>query len=357
MRLLYFSLFIFHFSFVPALAAQEWVRQLFPVKEHDFETVPRGAKAEYRFEITNAFEEEIHLSKVSSSCVCATPIIETPVLKAYETGAVLVRFNTDKLGGNQKATISVSIEKPFPAIATLQVRGHIREDITFEPSSVLFGSVPVGEERVKTVKIVYHGRNGFWNVRSAESTNPNISVEIGETTLRRGRIEAELTLKLDKNAPVGRINENLFLVSSDTTASRIPLLVVGEVCPPIMVRPQEFSFGTVYEGDILNKAIVLTGNEPFLVKGFTISGNTVENGISVVPEAPFDTEPKRRYILGLKFVVPKVEKTTSVCEKIVFETDNPDVSPTVTVLAVVKPPPRTTVTTPIADQTQSRADW
>ena len=227
--------------------AQEWVRQLFSMKEHDFGTVPRDAKAEYRFEITNPFEEEIHLNDVTSSCVCATATIETPELKSHETGAVLVRFNTDRVSGNQKATLSVSIDKPFPAIATLQIRGHVRGDISFEPASVFFGLVPVGEEREKTVKVIYHGTNAFWNILRTESANPHIAVEIGKTTPRRGRIEVELTCKLDKDAPVGRITENVLLVSSDTTAGRIPLMIEGEVCAPITVRPQEFWFGTVYE--------------------------------------------------------------------------------------------------------------
>ena len=339
MRIFYFLFFIFHFSALP-VPAQEWVRQLFPVKEHDFETVPRGAKTYYRFEVTNPFEEEIHFGDATSSCTCAAPIVETPVLKSHETGAVLVRFNTDKEKGNQKATISIAIEKPFPAIATLQVRGHIREDVTFEPAIVLFSSVPVGEEREKTVKIIYHGTNSFWSLRRAESAHPNLSVEIGKTSLRRGRTEVELTLKLDKNAPVGRLSEKVFLITSDTTAERIPLQVEGEVLAPIRVRPDQFSFGTVYEGDTLGRPIVLTGDKPFFVKRLTASESTLENGITITPQEPrnpFEGESKTMYVFRLNFTAPKVAEPKSIREKIVFETDNPDVSPTLTILAVIKP--------------------
>jgi len=336
----------------PFVSAQEWVRELFAVKEHDFGTVPRNAKAEYRFEITNPFEEEIHLSGVTTSCVCTTPVIETEVLKAHETGTVLVRFNTDKVSGSQKATINVSIKKPYPAIATLQVRGYVRGDITFEPASVHFGSVPVGEEREKTVKVVYHGTNAFWNIVSTESTNPHLSVEIGKTTPRRGRTEVELTLKLDKNALVGRLDEYVLLVSRDTTAGRIPMMIEGEVCAPVMVRPQEYSFGTVYEGDIIDKTILLTGDKPFLVKGFTISEKTAKNLVTMtlnnlfekepppgdpLSENPPEMEPKIRYAFRLSFTAPGVTEPISLRETVVFETDNPDVTPTLTIMAVVKP--------------------
>ena len=324
------------------VSGQEWVRQLFPVKEHDFGTVPRGAKAAYRFEITNPFEEEIHLGKATASCICATPVVETPVLKSHETGGVLVHFNTDRVSGNEKATITVPISKPFPAVATLQIRGYVRSDITFEPASAQFGPVPVGEERVKTVKVIYHGKNAFWNVRQAESFHPNISVEIGKTTPKRGRTEVEITLKLDKDAPVGSLGGNLFLTTSDATSGRIPLQVEGEVQPPIVVRPTEYSFGTVYEGDENNKIIFLTGDKPFCVKGFATSNgvsdeSSSENFLTITPEKPLESESRKLHTFKLTLIGPKVDEPKSIRETVVFETDNPDVTPTLTILAVVKP--------------------
>ena len=321
--------------------AQEWVRQLFPVRDHDFGTVPRGAKTYHRFEITNPYEEEIHFGKATSSCTCTTPIIETPVLKSFETGAVLVHFNTDRESGHQKATINITIEKPFPAIATIQIRGHIRGDVTFEPSIVLFSSVPVGEGREKTVKIVYQGTNSFWSVRRVESANPNISVEIGKTTPQRRRIEVELTIKLDKNAPVGRLSERVFLITSDANAGHIPLQIEGEVLAPIRVRPEQHSFGTVYEENTLTRPIpiVLSGDKPFLVKRLTASETMYENGVTITahPQNPIDGEPKSTYIFHLNFTAPKVGEPKSICEKIVFVTDHPEITPTLTILAVVKP--------------------
>ncbi len=317
----------------PLVSAQDWARTLFPTKEHDFGTVPRNAKAEYRFEFTNPFEEDIHLSDVTSSCVCSTPKIETPDLKAHETGAVMVHFNTDKVSGAQKATITVHIDKPSPAVVTLQVRGYVRNDVTFDPASVQFGSVLLGEEREKSVKVVYHGSNAFWKIQRAESANPNISVEIGQTTPKRKLIEVELKLKLNKTAPTGRLDENIFLVSSDSTAGRIPLMVEGEVRAAISVKPDVFSLGTVKEGQIIDRTLVFVGDQPFVVKGYAVSGDSIR----VEKRGEFETEPKTMHVVRLNFVVSKAEEYKSIRETVRFETDNPDVSPTLTFLAVVKP--------------------
>ncbi len=317
----------------PLVAAQDWARTLFPTKEHDFGTVPRNAKAEYRFEFTNPFEEDIHLADVSTSCVCSTPKIETPELKAHETGAVMVRFNTDKVSGNQKATITVHIDKPSPATVTLQVRGYVRNDVTFDPTSVQFGPVPLGEEREKNVKVVYHGSNAFWKIQRAESANPSISVEIGQTSPKRRMIEVNLKLKLKKDAPVGRLDENIFLISSDSTAGRIPLMVEGEVRAAISVKPDVFSLGTVKEGETIDRTLVFVGDQPFVVKGFSVSGDTIR----VENRGEFETEPKKMHVVRLNFVVSKADEYKSIRETVRFETDNPDVSPTLTFLAVVKP--------------------
>ena len=304
------------------------------VKDHDFGTVPRNAKAEYRFEIVNPFEEDVSfLPEVASSCVCSTPFLEKTLLKAHETGAVLVRFNADKVSGNQKATITVSVDKPSPATLTLQVRGYVRDDITFEPASAQFGSVPLGEEREKNVKIVYHGSNGFWSIRKVESTNPNISVEIGKTTPKRGRIEVELKVKLSKDAKVGPLGDPIFLTPSDANSARIPLMVEGEVQPEIFAKPDTFSLGAVQEGNEIVRPIVLMGDKPFLVKKISISGDSITLKL---PEE-LGSEPKSMQVVQLCFVVSKATEYKSIRETVHFVTDNPNVTPTLNVLAVLKP--------------------
>ena len=74
---------------------QEWARKMFKVTEHDFGSVARGAKAEFRFVFENLYLEDIHVSDVRTSCGCTTPSVETPLLKTYEQGAILAHFNTD----------------------------------------------------------------------------------------------------------------------------------------------------------------------------------------------------------------------------------------------------------------------
>ena len=45
---------------------------MFKVTEHDFGSVARGAKAEYRFVFENLYMEDVHISHAYSSCGCTS---------------------------------------------------------------------------------------------------------------------------------------------------------------------------------------------------------------------------------------------------------------------------------------------
>jgi len=55
--------------------AQDWAKKMFKVTKHDFGTVARGAKSEFRFEFENIYEEDLHIAGVRSSCGCTSPVI------------------------------------------------------------------------------------------------------------------------------------------------------------------------------------------------------------------------------------------------------------------------------------------
>ncbi|MGL6226910.1 MAG: DUF1573 domain-containing protein [Thermoguttaceae bacterium] len=332
LRLIYL-IFLF-LLLIPNTQAQDWVSQLFPVKEHNFGDVPKDAKVTYRFQVYNPFEEEIQISSVNSSCTCSSPTVETPVVQTYQTGSILVRFNTDRLTGPQKATLTVSITKPYPQTATLQVRGNIRKDVSFRPGSVNFEDVPLGTEKTKTVKVVYRGSSSLWNVKSVDSSNPDITVEVLERSLLKEGIEVPLQVTLSANRPVGPVNEQLLITSNDLN-SRIPLLVEGHVRGEYSVKPETLYLGTILPEQTITRAIVISGLKPFRLLGLDSSDKTVV----VDPESiqQENDDPKMRFVLPLKLRANAVSEPTSVSETVTFQTDDPENPLKLTIYGVVKP--------------------
>lgn len=313
--------------------AQEWVNLLFKEKEHDFGTVPRNAKAEHRFVVKNPFEEDIQFAQPMSSCSCSTPKLETLTLKPHEEGAVLVHFNSDLVKGSQKATITVPILKPYPASTTLQVRGYVRNDVVFNPPSVNFGDVPLGKEVEKEIKVTYYGRNSLWNVREIVTDNSNMKLELGKTSPQPGRIEVSFKAKLLGSAPAGDLSDRIFLQTSDSTANRVPIMVEGEVTLPLRVKPEAIYLGTVPSGTSISRAVVVSGDEPFLVKDLSSKSEAVR--VTLKSDPP--TTPAVRHVLLVEMTPLEVTEAKSVKEPVKIETDQSELVTNFSVIAVVKP--------------------
>lgn len=154
-------------AFVAPASAQEWAKKLFTVTAHDFGTVANGAKTEFRFPIKNVFVEDLHIEKIRSSCGCTTPTLvmkgeskaQEPggglTLKTYEQGEVLAQFNTHIMTGYKRATLTLTIDKPYHAEVQLTVQGNIITDIQVTPNHIDLSNVSQGEAVEKTITLTH----------------------------------------------------------------------------------------------------------------------------------------------------------------------------------------------------------
>ncbi len=244
--------------------AQQWARKMFEKTSHDFGTIARGAKAEYKFEFKNIFEEDVHIRDVRSSCGCTDPKIVNPSLKTWETGHIVAAFNTRSFKGSHSATLTVVIDKPYPAEVQLQVYGNVRSDVVFQPGSVQFGAVQQGTEILKRVAVKYAGRD-TWQIKDVRSAYPHFEVELEETARGGRRVSYDLIVRLKPTAPPGFVNEQLILITDDQRNVRIPLDVEGQVRAAVTVSPKQWMLGEVASGATVSKKLVVSGKRPFKI--------------------------------------------------------------------------------------------
>jgi hypothetical protein len=310
------------------LLATEWAEKMFQTTRHDFGSVARGAKAEFRFELTNVYLEDVHIAAVRSSCGCTEPRIERPLLKTYEQGAIVAHLNTDRFRGRKGATITVTFDKPLPATVQLHVTGYIRNDVVFEPGSVQFGTVDQGTPVETTVTVTCAGRKD-WQIVDAQSANPHFSVEMEETKRRAGEVGYELLVRLDEHTPPGYVNDRLMLVTNDRKSPQIPLPVEAVVQSGILVSPNSLFMGVVKPGNKVTKQLVVRGNRPFRILSVTCGGPCFEFG------APAETAAKPLHLIPVTFVAG--EQPGKVLDTIRIETDLGETAPELTAYAVVAP--------------------
>jgi len=251
------------FSVTPCFG-QEWAAKMFKATEHNFGTVARGSKAEFDFRFTNLYRDDVHIVTAYSSCGCTSVSIVHPSTKSWEEGAIHAVFNTPTFTGSRAATITVVIDRPLQAEVLLNVRGVIRGDVVFDPGSIQLGEVDSGAEISKKVRVSHYGWDN-WQITAAKSSNPHLSATVENTARQNGWTIADLSVKLDKDAPVGYIQDHLTLVTSEGESVQMPLEIEGRIVSNLTVSPTPLFMGVLQPGETVTKPLVVKGSRPFKI--------------------------------------------------------------------------------------------
>src|SRR5262245_51850402 len=185
-----------------SVCAQDWATKMFEATSHDFGSVARGAKSQFRFKFKNPYREDLHVAWVRSTCNCTTPTATKMDLKTSEEGEIIADLNTRDFSGFRTATITVKFDKPIAAEVQLNIRALIRSDVVLTPSTIDFGNVDAGTKTEKRVLVSYAGRED-WKLVDARTADPFFQVEMTELSRGGGKVTYELIVRLTEDAPVG----------------------------------------------------------------------------------------------------------------------------------------------------------
>ncbi len=269
---------------------------MFTERSVDFGAVPRAAKIEHEFVVTNPYNEAVHISHVRSSCGCTQPRIEHDTLQPHEQGKIVARFNTQAFTGQRGATVTVTFDRPQWAEVQLHVRGYIRTDVVLNPTFANFGSVAEGKPEDKKIEINYAGRSD-WQITGVKSDSPYLTAEVKEVSRSGGRVKYELDVKLAKDAPQGYLKDELMLLTNDRRATQFPVLVEGRIVPQLTVSPAKLMLGTITPGERVTKQLVVKGAEPFKI----IDIQCPDAGFSFQPS----DESKLVHLVPVTFTAPE----------------------------------------------------
>ena len=246
--------------------AQEWARKMFTVTSHNFGTVAKGSKTEYRFVFRNIYEEDLHVVGVRSSCGCTAPTVTKHDLKTHETAEVVATFNTRTFLGQHGATLTVTFDKPYYAEVQLRVAGNIRGDVTFDPPFVDLGNVDLGKGAERQIRVTHLGSSP-WEIKDIRSANANFEVSLSKPVHTGSKTVYDLVARLKPSTPAGYVKGQLILVTNDPRATQIPMDVEGRVVAEVTVSPQLLALGAVPVGESVTKNVVIRANREFKITG------------------------------------------------------------------------------------------
>jgi Protein of unknown function (DUF1573) len=293
-----------------ALVANEWSRNLFPVVTHDFGTVARAAKTEFRFEFENRSNRTIHIRSVRASCGCTTPIIETETVAPGERGSILAKFNTHTHTGKRQATLTVTFDQPNYTEVQLLVKGYIRSDVVFSPGEIVFGTIPKGEAKETIVDLDYAGRSD-WQVLGVRANDSFVKATYKEISRQGGRVKYQIAVNLTDGAPAGALQTALILDTNDRNLKTVPIRLTANIEPSIAVSPQLLALGDLKSGEVIKQMLVLKGRQPFKVTEVS----------SDVFDVTFEASDEARPLHMLPLTITPREGTGLTQGKLIVKTD------------------------------------
>ncbi|HMP80660.1 MAG TPA: DUF1573 domain-containing protein, partial [Pirellulaceae bacterium] len=209
--------------------AQNWAAGLFRENSHDFGTVVRGSKPEYRFEIRNPLNEDVEIHNAWTSCRCVDVSFTNKVIKPGETSEIIARFNTLNFNGQRSATVTVAFSKPRYAEVQLKIRGFIRSDLWLEPGEIDFGTGAAGSLPTQTVVIRRFG-NRNWRIVDVRSAYAGVAVTLDETWRGNDRVEYAMRVRVRETAPAGGHSGEFFWIApARQHGLTISRLILGEI--------------------------------------------------------------------------------------------------------------------------------
>jgi len=290
--------------------AQEWARRMFKEYVHDFKKVPLGEIPEYRFEIQNIYEEDIRIRSISSSCGCTIASASKNVLKTWEKGEIICRFNSPAVGpGFKQATVTVRFDRPFVGETQLTVRGTIVSGVSFTPETIEFGQVTNNSSKKKSVRITSAG-NPNLQIVDVKSKFDHITVYAPQKVSAIGsNVVYELTAELKSSVPKGYSQGELYVIVEENPNIRgpnntrilrqIPVKFNAKVAAPLQLAPDILQLGKMNPGSRTTQKVVLSSETAFKITDVRCQSNAFS--------VKADPEAKKFHIVEISYVgVPDV---------------------------------------------------
>ncbi len=222
-------------------------RLTFPEPVFDFGKVEQGEQVSHTFRFTNQGGQELRIESVKTSCGCTAAVTSLDVIPPGQEGAISATFDTSRYAGEKTKSISVYSNDPTQPMTTLTLQGEILVEVEVDPPQLYLGRVRRGEETVRSVDILYDANKPI-TITKIENSSSVVTVQVDDFE-KDGRKGKKLIVTLKKDAPLGRVNGAIKVLTTSEKRPSIEIPVFGSIEGDLVVAPPQVSFGVVRRGD------------------------------------------------------------------------------------------------------------
>ena len=168
--------------------------------------------------------------------------------------------------GSKRATLTVRIDRPYPAEVQLQVQGNIRADLAFEPGVIKFGEVDENAKARKIIRVIHHGSQN-WKIVDIKSTFRQIKVGLTQTYRAGGTVNYDMVVELQEEVPAGYLQGELFVETNEGRHIRYPITFTGIIVPSLQTSAETLAFGPLSPGEEVVQKVFVKAKKPFRITG------------------------------------------------------------------------------------------
>jgi hypothetical protein len=287
---------------------------------YDFGQIGMDAPMEHIYQFPNKTSEVLEIKNVELT----PPLVVTKMSARVEpggVGSVTVRLGKARLKGEFRGSVTLNFKNPNVEPLLFWAVGDLKPSIEFQPFAAFFVSAQRGEEKVESIEISNHDAEPLkiMNVLS-NSTRFDTQLE----TLEEGK-HYRLSLKLRRDAPAGRENETIELVTSSPEHPFLKVQANTSINERVYASPASIDFGAISTIEL--KAQTATMRNFFLeLMTYQVGGTdfqvSAQTDVPFLRLTPHQDELKDRY--GIKVeLIPEKLKSGAVQGTIVVGTNDP----------------------------------
>ena len=250
--------------------AQElnWAQKMLEKQSIDFGVVARGADCRTQLKVRNLYKEDIRITEVRTSCGCSSAKKVVDVIPSGETTYLDISMDTVRFMRQKDSAAIVTFFEPSKGLiqeVRIPLSVYIRTDVVLTPGKVEFGIVDLGQTAQRTIEIAYAGRPD-WQISGVQVSNPLLKASVAEKSRNGGSCSYVLTVDLAASPTAGLLQDQLLLVTNDSSNPHVPVPVEARVESDITITPSEVVFGAMKVGQTRTLNVVIRSRKPITIE-------------------------------------------------------------------------------------------
>jgi hypothetical protein len=182
------------------------------------------------------------------------------VIPPGQEGTISATFDTAHYSGEKTKEISVYSNDPAQPMTTLTLQGKITVEVEADPPQLYLGRVRRGEEIVRSVDILYDGNKPI-TITKVENASSMFTVQMQDLEGRE-RKGKKLIVTLKKDAPIGRLSDEIKVATTSEKRPTVDIPVFGSIEGDLVVAPPQVSFGVLRRGEGKTQEVSIKSRSP-----------------------------------------------------------------------------------------------